>query len=103
MYGLGGGGYRENKDIKVRCETNIYTLYRGTAEIDLELLDDRWAFNGLGSFGAKVSPTTDLRGSSNNNNPDNSALTGGSLGWHGSSGKHWKVRISLVLLIVLFS
>lgn len=110
VYGGSTGALYNGKDntysLKVRCETNIYTLYRGRAESDLEILDDHWLpFSGLGgSFGAKVSPTTDLRGSSssnNNNNPDNSALTGSSLVWGKNSLKHWVARTLLCLAVVV--
>lgn len=88
--------------LKVRCETNIFSLYRGRAEVDLEILEDHWPLNGLGSssFGAKVSPTTDLRGS---NNPDNSALTGSSLAWGRNCFKHWLIRVVLLLGVLVFS
>lgn len=92
-------GHRDN-NLKVRCETNIYQLYRGAAETDLIILDDPWPFNGLTNIGAKVSPTTDLRGS---NNPDNSALTGSSLAWGKTCFKHWLLRLFLLLSIVAFS
>lgn len=91
-------GHRDNS-LKVRCETNIYQLYRGAAEMDMDILDDPWPFNGLTNIGAKVSPTTDLRGS---NNPDNSALTGSSLAWGKTCLKHWLLRL-LLLLIIAFS
>lgn len=91
-------GHRDN-NMKIRCETNIYSLFRAAAEIDLEILDDPWPFNGLNNFGAKVSPTTDLRGS---NNPDNSALTGSSLAWSTNCFKHWLLRV-LLLFIIAFS
>lgn len=98
-HGLLGSVYRDNSHLRVRCETNIFTLYKGAEEVELEIQNEPWPFNnGLGGFGAKVSPTTDLRGSSSSsssvgNNPDNSALTG-------SSGKNWLARIGLVLLVV---
>lgn len=109
--GVGGGllgssgfhRYNHNNynTLKVRCETNIFSLYRGRAEVDLEILEDHWPLNGLGSssFGAKVSPTTDLRGS---NNPDNSALTGSSLAWGRNCLKHWLIRVVLLLGVLVF-
>ncbi|XP_059610559.1 uncharacterized protein LOC132257601 [Phlebotomus argentipes] len=59
----------------VRCETNIYTLYRGAAVVELDLMEDNpW------SFGEKVSPTMDQRsGSGKGGDPDNSALTGSAI------------------------
>lgn len=59
--------------LKVRCETNMYNLYRGAAELDMEISED----NGIDHLGGGiVSPTIDQRG--NSNDPDNSALTGSS-------------------------
>lgn len=92
--------HRDNNHLKVRCETNIYSLYRGAAEIDLEILDENWP-PLIGIVGGKVSPTTDLRGSGNN--PDNSALTGSSLVWGKSCLKHWLLRILLCLVVASVS
>lgn len=92
-------GHRDNK-LKVRCETNIFQLYKGAAEIDLEILDDPWNSNGVDEMGAKVSPTTDQRGS---NNPDNSALTGSSLVWGRACLKHWLLRVLLLVITISFS
>lgn len=95
--GFGGPFHRDaaTVNIKVRCETNIYTLYRGAVEKELEVLEAPWPYNGVS---AKVSPTTDLRGS---NNPDNSALTGSSLAWGGNCYQHWVVRILILSLVVV--
>lgn len=58
----------------IRCETNVYSLYNGSAELDMEIVDDAWTMNGIAlGGGVIVSPTTDLRGG---NDPGNSALTG---------------------------
>ncbi|XP_055323945.1 uncharacterized protein LOC129578813 isoform X2 [Sitodiplosis mosellana] len=79
----------DNRKILVRCETNIFNLYRGTAEAELKISDD-----SIWMHGAKVSPTTDQRSSSSssssssgggssssastkNGDPDNSALQAG--------------------------
>lgn len=62
----------QNRKILVRCETNIFNLYRGAAEAELKVNDD-----GAWMHGAKVSPTTDQRSSgtsTKNGDPDNSAL-----------------------------
>ena len=61
--------------LRIRCETNVFSLYRGAAELDMEIVDDAWTMNGL-AFGGVVSPTTDLRGGATPNDPGNSALTG---------------------------
>lgn len=68
----------DSRKILVRCETNIFNLYRGAAEADLKIGDDT-----VWMHGGKVSPTTDQRqqssGSSSSTStktgdPDNSAL-----------------------------
>ena len=98
--GGAGIGYRQhNNQLRVRCETNIYTLYRGAAEVDVEILDDHWPLNGLSGYVAKVSPTTELRGTGNN--PDNSALTGSSLAWGKCSWKHWLLRMLLLISVMV--
>lgn len=81
--------------LTVRCETNMYNLYRGAAELDLEISDDPWMLNGITNFGGIVSPTIDLRG--NNNDPDNSALTGSS----GRSGVKTVFLLSFVSILLL--
>lgn len=60
--------------LRIRCETNVFSLYRGAAEVEMDILDD-WMTNGLtfGGGGGVVSPTIDMRGGSD---PGNSALTG---------------------------
>lgn len=71
----------DNRKILIRCETNIFNLYRGTAEAELKISDDNVWMNG-----GKVSPTTDQRSSSSSSSgstssktgdPDNSALQAG--------------------------
>ena len=78
----------DNRKILVRCETNIFNLYRGAAEAELKISDD-----SIWMHSAKVSPTTDQRSSSSssgsassssssststkNGDPDNSALQAG--------------------------
>lgn len=61
----------DNRKLTIRCETNIYTLYRGAAEVEFQVID-----NGYWLHGGKVSPTTDQRSGANRGDPDNSALTG---------------------------
>lgn len=68
----------ENRKLLIRCETNIFNLYRGAAETELKINDDN-----IWMHGAKVSPTTDQRSSSNSfreNDPDNSPLQAGAVG-----------------------
>ncbi|CAD7084656.1 unnamed protein product [Hermetia illucens] len=70
-----------NRKLIVRCETNIYSLYRGAAQVELFVLwDPREAF---WHDGGKVSPTIDQRG--NRGDPDNSPLTGGVANHHRES------------------
>lgn len=68
----------DSRKILVRCETNIFNLYRGAAEAELKISDDT-----VWMHGGKVSPTTDQRQqssgsssstSSKTGDPDNSAL-----------------------------
>lgn len=61
-----------NRKILIRCETNIFNLYRGAAEAELRVNEDSFWLNG-----GKVSPTTDQRSSTSKGDPDNSALQGG--------------------------
>lgn len=63
---------RGPQKLKIRCETNMYNLYKGAAELDMEIVDDPLVGNGIGDI--HISPTIDLWG--NKNDPDNSALTG---------------------------
>lgn len=58
------------QSLRIRCETNVFSLYRGAAALSMDIVDDSWTVN---AFGGIVSPTTDLRGGSD---PGNSALTG---------------------------
>lgn len=72
----------DSRKILVRCETNIFNLYRGAAEAELKISIDTVWMNG-----GKVSPTTDQRSSSSSSSssstssktgdPDNSALQAG--------------------------
>lgn len=69
----------DNRKILVRCETNIFNLYRGAAEAELKISDD-----SIWMHGAKVSPTTDQR-SSNGGNSNNGGGGGGNGGTSSSS------------------
>lgn len=81
----------QSRKILVRCETNIYNLYRGAAEAELRLSDDSYWLHG----GGKVSPTTDQRSSSSSSkgDPDNSALQAGAVHLFGSR------KISLFVIV----
>lgn len=78
-----------SKKIKLRCESNVYTLYKGDDEVEFELQDVKYWIHD-----AKVQPTTDQRSGSNRGDPDNSALTGNAVLVH----KSFSSRLSLVLL-----
>lgn len=85
----------DNRKILVRCETNIFNLYRGAAEAELKISDDTVWMNG-----AKVSPTTDQRSSgpsSKTGDPDNSALQAGAV----RPFRH-RCHTTIVLLHVIF-
>lgn len=72
----------ENRKMLIRCETNIFNLYRGAAETEIKINDDTvWIQEG------KVSPTIDQRSSGSSSStslksgdPDNSALQAGAIG-----------------------
>ncbi|CAD7084659.1 unnamed protein product [Hermetia illucens] len=70
-----------SRKLIVRCETNIYSLYRGAAEAELIVIGDDFWLNG-----GKVSPTIDQRG--NRGDPDNSPLTGGACSIQTSANAH---------------
>ncbi len=63
-----------NRKLVVRCETNIYSVYRGAAEVELQVMDDNYWMNG-----GKVSPTIDQRGGSKRGDPEYSGLTGSAI------------------------
>lgn len=81
----------QNRKILVRCETNIFNLYRGAAEAELKVNED-----SLWMHGGKVSPTIDQRSSSTsaNGDPDNSALQAG-------AGNVFGYRLKMVLVLSL--
>lgn len=81
----------QSRKILIRCETNIYNLYRGAAEAELRLSEDSYWLHG----GGKVSPTTDQRSSSSSSkgDPDNSALQAGAVHLFGSR------KISLFVIV----
>lgn len=86
----------DNRKILVRCETNIFNLYRGAAEAELKIIDDT-----VWTHGGKVSPTTDQRSSgtsSKNGDPDNSALQAGAVRIF-----RFRLNTSIVLLQAFFS
>lgn len=80
----------QSRKILIRCETNIYNLYRGAAEAELRLNDESYLMYG----GGKVSPTTDQRSSgSSKGDPGNSALHAGAVHLFGNR------KISLFVII----
>lgn len=89
----------KSRKIVIRCETNIFTLYRGSAESQLAISDESsW------SAGGKVSPTTDQRSNTSRGDPDNSALLAGSIAvsTHGISVRYLLVRHAMLALLMLF-
>ncbi|XP_031617834.1 uncharacterized protein LOC116337418 [Contarinia nasturtii] len=95
----------DNRKILIRCETNIFNLYRGAVEAELKISDD-----SIWLHGGKVSPTTQLTdprsnsggngGSSsssstskNGGDPDNSAL---------QAGAGYRLNTSYILLQLVF-
>lgn len=85
-----------SRKLIIRCETNIYSLYRGAAEAELQVMDDNFWITG-----GKVSPTTDQRGGANRGDPDNSALTGSAI-LLVISGKCLVLRLALLWLIIVW-
>lgn len=86
----------DSRKILVRCETNIFNLYRGAAEAELKISDDT-----VWMHGGKVSPTTDQRSSSTsskNGDPDNSALQAGAVCIF-----RYRLITSIALVQVIFS
>lgn len=64
-----------NRKLIVRCETNIYTVYRGAAEVEMQVMDDNFWVTG-----GRVSPTTDQRGGgAKRGDPEYSGLTGSAI------------------------
>lgn len=100
-----------SRKILVRCETNIYALYRGAAESELKVSDDTaWMLGG------KVSPTTDQRQqsggsstsstSSKTGDPDNSALQAGArrlFRYHLSSSYYLFYAVFVLIIITALS
>ncbi|XP_059611092.1 uncharacterized protein LOC132258014 [Phlebotomus argentipes] len=84
------------RSLHLRCETNIFTLYRGAAEMELEVQEENPP-----TYGGKVSPTTDQRGGGNRGDPDNSALTGSAI-LLGGCHKCLVFRIILFWLVIVF-
>lgn len=86
----------DNRKILVRCETNIFNLYRGAAEAELKISDDT-----VWMHGAKVSPTTDQRSNdatpSKNGDPDNSALQAAAIRLF-----QYRLNTTYILLQVIF-
>lgn len=92
----------DNRKILVRCETNIFNLYRGAAEAELKVNEDLiWTHDG------KVSPTTDQRSSSSTSSkhgdPDNSALQAGAVRLFGYRLNTFYFLLQVVFLLLITS
>lgn len=91
----------ENRKMLVRCETNIFNLYRGAAEAEIKINDDSIWMHG---HGGKVSPTTDQRSSSTSlrgGDPDNSALQAGAVRLFGCPLKTHILLLQLLCLLLI--
>lgn len=88
-----------SRKIMVRCETNIFNLYRGAAEAELKVNEDSFWLHG-----GKVSPTTDQRSSSSTSSksgdPDNSALQASAVHLFGYRLKSILVLQSIFLFVI---
>lgn len=87
-----------SRRLLVRCETNIFNLYRGAAEAELTVNEDPLVVRG-----GRVSPTTDQRSSSTSSktgDPDNSALQGSAVHLFGFRFKSILVLQSIFLFIM---
>lgn len=86
----------KNRKIVILCETNIYTLYRGSAEAQLLVSEESsWLAGG------KVSPTTDQRSSTSKGDPDNSALQASAVIAYDFSFRYLMVRQAMLWLLLL--
>lgn len=82
-----------NRKLVVRCETNIYSVYRGAAEVELQVMDDNFWISG------KVSPTIDQRGGgSKRGDPEYSGLTGSAIFLF--SVKYYLFRLAILWFII---
>ena len=84
-----------HRKLSVRCETNIFSLYRGAAEAELSVMDDNFWLSG-----GKVSPTIDQRGNANRGDPDNSALTGSAGVLLLANGRCLLIKLAMFWLII---
>lgn len=83
-----------NRKLVVRCETNIYSVYRGAAEVELQVMDDNFWVTG-----GKVSPTMDQRGGgSKRGDPEYSGLTGSAIFLF--SVKYYLFRLAILWFII---
>lgn len=83
-----------NRKLMVRCETNIYSVYRGAAEVELQVMDDSFWLNG-----GKVSPTIDQRGGgSKRSDPEYSGLKGSAIFLF--SVKYYLFRLAILWFII---
>lgn len=83
-----------NRKLIVRCETNIHSVYRGAAEVELQVMDDNFWVTG-----GRVSPTIDQRGGSKRGDPEYSGLTGSAIFLF--SVKYYVFRLSMFWFVIL--
>lgn len=87
-----------SRRLLLRCDTNIFNLYRGAAEAELTVNEDISLLRD-----GRVSPTTDQRSSntsSKTGDPDNSALQGSAVHLFGFRLKSILVLQSIFLFIM---
>lgn len=95
----------KSRKIVILCETNIFTLYRGSAEAQLLVSEESFWLAG-----GKVSPTTDQRsgvgsgvgsGATSKGDPDNSALQANAVTAYDFSIRYVVVRQGILLILLL--
>lgn len=89
---------KSNHRLLVRCETNIFSLYKGKCEAEMRVIDkEAWL------YGEKMSPNIDQRSEGSNGDrsrgdPDNSALTGGTNGMLATA-----ISVCMIIILNLFN
>lgn len=86
----------KNRKIVILCETNIFTIYRGSAEAQLMVSEESFWLAG-----GKVSPTTDQRSNTSRGDPDNSALQASAVIPYDSSVRYMMVQQVMLWLLLL--
>lgn len=87
----------KSRKIIILCETNIYTVYRGSAEAQLVISDE----SSLLVAGGKVSPTIDQRSNTSRGDPDNSALLGDAVSAYACNFRYLLLRQAMPWLLLL--